>query len=111
MLKTDMIRASELGDVDFINKVIVPILHAEEKVPITISILDKSKKGGHTDPIYVGSEAQVSKDTFFLKTNLLNKKQKETFARMFKEITADKVDNFNRLIDSKWEMIFEDKTH
>ena len=41
LLKEDLVLASEKEDVDFINKVIVPILHAEEKVPITISIIDE----------------------------------------------------------------------
>jgi len=41
MLKSDIATASDLGDVDFINKVIVPILHAEEKIAVTISM----KKG------------------------------------------------------------------
>ena len=47
ILKEDIVLASDKGDVDFINKVIVPILHAEEKVPITISTVDEQslKKG------------------------------------------------------------------
>ena len=50
-LKKDMKVASERGDVEFINKVIVPILQAEEKIPITISMIDeaslKSGKGAN----------------------------------------------------------------
>ena len=41
-LKADMIEASERSDVEFINKVIMPILQAEEKVPITISMVDEA---------------------------------------------------------------------
>jgi hypothetical protein len=37
-----MIEASERSDVEFINKVIMPILQAEEKVPITISMVDEA---------------------------------------------------------------------
>lgn len=40
LLKEDMIIASEKGDVEFINKVIVPILHSELKVPISINLYD-----------------------------------------------------------------------
>lgn len=40
MLREDMIKASDIGDMNFINKVIVPILHTELKVPISISISD-----------------------------------------------------------------------
>lgn len=74
LLKQDVVIATDCSDVDFINKVIVPILHAEERVPITLSILDKSQKEQSIQPIFAGSEANASKDTFFLKTDILNKK-------------------------------------
>lgn len=81
MLKEDMVLASEKGDVEFINKVIVPILHAEEKMPITISIVDPNKKDKRLEPIYAGSDNTNASDNFFLKTDILNKKQKDTFAK------------------------------
>ena len=110
LLREDMLLASERGDVAFINKVVVPLLHSEEKVPVTISVADLSK--GRVEPVYAGGESQGgSQDNFFLRTDILNKKQKETFARMFKEITQDKVDNYQKLVSSKWEMIFEDRAH
>jgi hypothetical protein len=43
ILKKDMVEASERSDVEFINKVIVPILRAEDRVPVTISTLDEDK--------------------------------------------------------------------
>lgn len=117
-LKADMIQASERSDVEFINKVIMPILQAEEKVPITISMVDeaslRSGKGANLQPIYADSEAtdsSASRDNFFLKTNILNKKQKSKFSQMFKELTHDKVENFPKLMSSKWDLIFEDKAH
>jgi hypothetical protein len=47
ILKQDMIDASSKNDIAFINKIIVPILQAEEMVPITISLVDEAslKKG------------------------------------------------------------------
>jgi hypothetical protein len=30
---------------------------------------------------------------------------------MFKELTHDKVENFPKLMSSKWDLIFEDKAH
>jgi hypothetical protein len=113
-----MIEASERSDVEFINKVIMPILQAEEKVPITISMVDeaslRSGKGANLQPIYADSEAtdsSASRDNFFLKTNILNKKQKSKFSQMFKELTHDKVENFPKMMSSKWDLIFEDKAH
>lgn len=115
LLKADIILASDKGDVDFINKVIVPILHAEEKIPITISTIDESalKKGeAKLRPIYAAGEAATSgSDNFFLKTTILSKKQKGVFAQKFKELSGDKVENFGKMMDSKWDLIFEDKAH
>ena len=55
-----MISASDRSDVEFINKVIVPILQAEETVPITISMVDeaslKSGKSANLKPIYADAE-------------------------------------------------------
>jgi hypothetical protein len=47
ILKQDMIDASSKNDIAFISKVIVPILQAEEMMPITISLIDEAslKKG------------------------------------------------------------------
>lgn len=72
----------------------MPLLHAEEKIPITISQVDESGKA--LFPIYQGTESSMTsvKDNFFLNTTILNKKQKTAFGKMFKELTHDKVDNF-----------------
>jgi hypothetical protein len=43
MLKDDINEASSKSDVEFINKVIVPILHAEDNIPIDISLFDTKK--------------------------------------------------------------------
>lgn len=115
-MKEDLVRASEKGDVDFINIVIVPILHAEEKVPITISVIDEAalKKGdAKLRAIFASGEGapEQGDSNFFLKTSILTKKQKTAFATKFKEISADKVDNFGKMVDSKWDLIFEDKAH
>ncbi len=80
ILKEDMIEASERSDVEFINKVIVPILKAEEMVAVTISTIEeeklKSSIGSHLKPIYADTESSTAqaKDNFFLNTNILNKK-------------------------------------
>jgi hypothetical protein len=62
----------------------VPILHAEEKVPITISIVeqtDLTKGNANLKPIFAsGEEAQTGDSSFFLKTQVLTKKQKAAFA-------------------------------
>jgi hypothetical protein len=52
LLKSDMIQASDKGDVEFINKVIVPILHAEKKIPISISLYDSHLIQKGLQPVY-----------------------------------------------------------
>ena len=44
IIKRDMVEASERSDIEFINKVIIPILRAEDLVPVTISTFDEDKK-------------------------------------------------------------------
>lgn len=52
----------------------------------------KSGKSANLQPIYADSDATgggsgASQDNFFLKTNVLTKKQKTKFQQMFKELT------------------------
>jgi len=70
ILKEDLLAATKISDIDFINNVIIPILHSEETKPITISIYDPSKSQA-LQPIYAAGDAQATKDTYFLKTNLM----------------------------------------
>jgi len=99
------VKASEKEDVALINKVIVPILHAEEKIAVTVSLLDQKLL-----PIYAGSEV-VQADSFFLKTKILSKKQKAAFSKSFKELSGEKVDSFPKLIEGKWDLSFEERAH
>ena len=39
-LQGDLLKATAASDVEFINKVIVPVLHSEKTVPITISVIN-----------------------------------------------------------------------
>jgi hypothetical protein len=109
LLQQDLVAASEAEDVAFINQVIVPILHAEEKVPVTLSLIEDLKKG-ELLPIFAGTETSVT-DNFFLKTRILSKKQKGTFKKMFKELSGDKVENFPKLVDGRWDLAFDERSH
>ncbi len=101
ILKQDIIDASSKNDIAFINKVIVPILQAEEMMPITISLVDEAslKKGKpKLESIYQSGETTgQSNEGFMLRTDILNKKQKTKFTEKFKEITKDKVESFSKL--------------
>ena len=74
ILKEDLLQATTISDVDFINNVIVPILHSEKTVPLTLSVARKQDERVTLQPIYASSESSAAKDNFFLNTNLLNQK-------------------------------------
>lgn len=73
LLKEDLKEASARSDTFFINSVIVPILHAEELHSVSISILDR-KNNNTLSPVYESGEPVGNKNSFFLKTDLLNTK-------------------------------------
>ena len=56
LLKQDIIIASDKGDVEFINQVIVSILHAEDRIPLSFNIYDKSECNKGIHPIYSNFE-------------------------------------------------------
>eukprot|EP00347_Sterkiella_histriomuscorum_P007708 403347869 len=105
ILKEDMKLASQIGDVEFISKVIVPILHSEKLENISISVRDPATS--RVKSFFEGEKIQAKQDTFFLKSSILNSKQKKTLDKAFREITQDKVETA-KLVKSKWELIYED---
>lgn len=52
LLKHDIVIASKKGDVEFINQVVVSILHAEDKIPVSFNIFDKSESNRGIHPVY-----------------------------------------------------------
>jgi hypothetical protein len=69
-------------------------------VPVTISTVDEdSLINGKANlrPLYLGADgasASSNQDNFFLRTSILNKKQKTKFGEMFKQLSGDKVEDF-----------------
>lgn len=72
LLKDDINEASSKSDVEFINKVIVPVLHAEDNIPVDISLFDINKPSAGVQPIFSGNEGESKGVQFFLKTEILN---------------------------------------
>ena len=69
-----MKKASELGDVRFISKVLVPLIHSEKLVNISISVSEPSADGkpDKVKPFFHGQKTAIKQDNFFLKTQMLN---------------------------------------
>ncbi len=71
---------------------------------ISISLLTKQKG---LEPIYSSGDVENKGPAFFIKTDILNNKQKSALLKSFKDISGEKVENFNKMINQyKWEMIF-----
>lgn len=101
-LKENMTAYSERKEVSFIKQVVLPILHAEPEVALTFSL----KQGDSVVPVYSNNSTKDSKSNFFLKTDLLNDKQKDTFAKTFNTLQEGPNEAFQQLMGSKWEKIF-----
>ena len=82
VLKDNMSKYSKEKRVDFINKVVLPILHAEKDASVTFSMHNSS---GKTVPIYSSGSSKDARSNFFLKTDLLNDKQKDAFMNTFND--------------------------
>lgn len=78
-LKQDLNCRSTLADVDFIKKIIIPILHFERKVPFKLSLRDCDQ----LNPIFVadlkneGAEHNL-KEEYFIDSTILDGKMKQT---------------------------------
>ena len=78
-LKQDLNRRSSLADVEFIKKIIIPILHFERKIPIMLSFKD----GDNSNPIFVADlkneEAGHNlREEYFINSTILDEKMKQT---------------------------------
>ena len=78
-LKQDLNRRSSLADVEFIKKIIIPILHFERKVPIMLSLKD----GDNLNPIFVADLEHEGaghnlKREYFINSTILDEKMKQT---------------------------------
>lgn len=91
--------------VDFIIKVALPLLHAEKEASVTFNLM----KEGIPQPIYASQSSGQASSNFFLKTELLSEKQRETFMKSFADLQQTQNENYSALMNSKWEKIFEDK--
>eukprot|EP00347_Sterkiella_histriomuscorum_P009952 403339248 len=105
ILEEDMKLPSQIGDVEFISKVIVPILHSEKLENISISVRDPTTS--RVKSFFEIKKIQAKQDTFFLQSSILNSKQQKTLDKVFREITQDIVETA-KLVKSKWELIYED---
>lgn len=106
-LKLDLESRSALGDVNFIKKIIVPILHFERKVPIKFSLRD----GDSINPIFVSDlrkadQEKSFKEEYFIDSNILDEKMKQNLKTKMVEIRQDKMPEVTKMMQSRWNRIY-----
>ena len=121
MLKEDLKEASQLEDIGFIKKVIVPLLHAEGKVQIRINIKSQKESVGIvTQPVFLdknctdgpnhgSSNSNINTKQYFIGSELMSNEMKAALEKKFVEIRKDKMPEVSQMVKSEWKMIYSQK--
>eukprot|EP01022_Parablepharisma_sp_SALTPOND_P015993 TRINITY_DN22_c0_g3_i1.p1 TRINITY_DN22_c0_g3~~TRINITY_DN22_c0_g3_i1.p1 ORF type:complete len:4095 (+),score=552.02 TRINITY_DN22_c0_g3_i1:5895-18179(+) len=95
-------------DLDFVNKVLVPILRMDQTVPVCLSPYDSdTKRCLVVSKKKPAPQASVTQNTLFMNTSLLNIKQKNTLLRVFKHQLASS-GSYKKVANSKWTKAYTD---
>lgn len=108
MLKEDLEISCNNDRLDYLNAIVVPLLHSEDTIPITISVGDKEQEQTLYHPIYYKPKDAASENKFLFKSSVLSKSQENSMMRMFKEHVREYHDSYEKLIQKKWTLIAED---
>ncbi|CAI2384890.1 unnamed protein product [Moneuplotes crassus] len=107
-LKEDLTIACENDRIDYLNSIVVPLLHAEETIPVTLSVVDKVGDKMVYHPIYHKLEDSSAENKFLFKSECLSTSQETCLMRMFKEHVSENHDSYDKLLNKKWTLISED---
>lgn len=108
ILKEDLKISCESERLDYLNTIVVPMLHMEKTIPISISVGDKLDDKVLYRPIYYKPQDATSESKFLFKSSVLTKNQESAMMRMFKEHVNEYHDSYEKLIQKKWNLIAED---
>jgi len=108
ILKEDLEMSCKNDRLDYLNAIVVPLLHSEYTIPITISVCDKEQDKLIYHPIYHKPKDAASENKFLFKSSILSKSQETAMMRMFKEHVSEYHDSYDKLIQKKWNLIAED---
>lgn len=115
LLIEDLERLSKQRDMDFVNKVFLPLIKVEKAVPLTLTSARCSSEP-HQSTLLPGlsslvetSEAQSPGPQSFLETGLLQQKQKEYLRTAFKQIVgqASSKAQAEKLLNYQWVKVHE----
>ena len=110
MLKEDLEISWSNDRLNYLNVIVVPLLHSKDTVPITISVWVKEQDKVVYHQIYYKPKDALSENKFLFSSNILLKSQENAMMRMFKEHVSEYHDSYDKLIQKKWNLIAEDDT-
>jgi ubiquitin-protein ligase len=108
VLKVDLTTSCKNDRLDYLNSIVVPLLHSENTIPVTLYVGDKEGEKMIYHPIYHKPKDTTSENKFFFKSSILSKSQETAMMRMFKEHVHEYHDNYDRLVQKKWTLIASD---
>jgi len=109
VLIKDLDLLSSKRDLDFVNKVLVPILRMEQTVPVCLAPYDSDSKRCLIISKKKSNQQSVSvlPHTLFINTNLLNIKQKNGLLKIMKHQLGPS-GAYKRISNAKWNKIYSD---
>jgi hypothetical protein len=108
LVKEDLKTSCKNDRLDYLNAIIVPLLHIEKTIPVSISVGDKHGDKLVYHPIYYKPKDSTSENKFLFKSSCLSKSQEGAMMRMFKDHVNEYHDSYDKLIQKKWNLIAED---
>lgn len=108
MLKEDLEVACSNDGLDYLNAIVVPLLHSEETVPVTVFIEEKQQDKVEYHQIYYKPQDASSENKFLFSSSILSKSQENAMMRMFKEHVSEYHDSYDKLMQKKWTLIAQD---
>jgi hypothetical protein len=107
-LKSDLSDPTKLKDISFVQMVIVPLLHAE--VPVSVSL--NLKNGDKIEPIVSqkldDSSNKKAEKEYFLKTSLMNATMMETLSTKMVEMRQDIIPEVKTMAKTQWEKVYSE---
>ena len=108
MIIKDLDLLASKRDLDFINKVLVPILRMEQTVPICLSPYDSdTKRCLVVSKKKPAPTTAATQHTLFMNTMLLNIKQKNTLLKAFKQQLGAS-GTYKKVANAKWTKVYSD---
>jgi len=115
LLIEDLAHLSRHRDMDFVNKVFIPLIKVERALPVTLGAARSITESGQPallpgiSSLVESGEAVAQGSSSFLSTELLQQKQKDYLKAAFLQVVGDKTSKAqaDKLLGSSWSKVHE----